>query len=105
MTMTELAAQSNAVFMALRSFSSANQGCLYELQELLSNVSLARVLLVIDDTTDRVFLEQTLHRLWARLGDNSPNLRLSSPEVRLFRVSSQAAGEAMALLKLLLGFS
>jgi hypothetical protein len=89
----------------LRSFSSANQGCLYELQELLSNVLLARVLLVIDDTTDRVFLEQTLHRLWARLGDNSPNLRLSSPEVRLFRVSSQAAGEAMALLKLLLGFS
>ena len=105
MTMTQLAAQTNAVLMDLRSFSPGNQGCLYELQELLNNVSLTRVLLVIDDTTDRIFLEQTLHSLWARVGDNSANLRLSSPEVRLFRLSPQPAGEVGALLKLLLGLA
>jgi len=69
----------------------------------MGNVSLARVLFVIDDTTDRIFLEQTLHRLWASVDDNSPNLRLSSPEVRLFRVSFQAAEDVTVLLKLLIG--
>jgi len=103
MSMTQLAVQSTAVLMDLRSFSPANQGCLYELQELMGNVSLARVLFVIDDTTERIFLEQTLHRLWASVDDNSPNLRLSSPEVRLFRVSFQAAEDVTVLLKLLIG--
>jgi hypothetical protein len=89
--------------MDLRSFSPDNQGCLYELQELLNNVSLTRVLFIIDDTTDRIFLDQALQSLWTRVGDNSANLRLSSPEVRLFRLSHQTAGKARALLKLLLG--
>jgi hypothetical protein len=103
MTMIQLAAQTNAVLIDLRSFSPGNQGCLYELQELLKNVSLTRVLFIIDDTTDRIFLEQALQSLWTRVGDNSANLRLSSPEVRLFRLSHQTAGEARALLKFLLG--
>jgi hypothetical protein len=102
MTMTQLAVQSAAVLMDLRSFSSANQSCLYELQELLGDISLARILFFIDDTTDRIFLEQTLHRLRAGVDDNSPNLRLPSPEVRLFRVSFQAAEDVKALLKLLI---
>jgi hypothetical protein len=102
MSMSQLAVHSTAVLMDLRSFSPANQGCLYELQELLGNVSLARVLFIIDDTTDRNFLEQTLHRLWAGVDDNSPNLRLPSPEVRLFRVSFQAEADVKTLLKLLI---
>ncbi|UCD81976.1 MAG: hypothetical protein JSW26_11275, partial [Desulfobacterales bacterium] len=103
MTMTKLAAQTKGVLMDLRSFSPANQGCLYELQELLRNVSLLRILLVIDDTTDRIFLEQTLHRLWKGVGENSPNLRLSSPEIRMFRLSYRGSGEVRTLLKLLFG--
>ena len=102
MTMTQLAAQTNAVLMDLRSFSPGNQGCLYELQALLNNVSLTRVLLVIDDTTDRTFLEQTLQSLWSKIYRKSVNLRLSSPELRLFRLSHQTAGEVKALLKRLL---
>ena len=102
MSTTQLAVQSTAVLMYLRIFSPNNQGCRYELQELLGKVSLVRVLFVIDDTTDRIFLEQTLHRLWAGVDDNSPNLRLPFPEVRLFRVYIQAAEDVTALLKLLI---
>ena len=103
MTMTQLAAQTNAVMMDLRSFSPDNQGCFYELQELLNNVSLTRILLVVDDTTDRIFLEQTLQNLWSGINRKSVNLGLSSPEVRLFRLSDQTGGEVKILLKLLFG--
>jgi hypothetical protein len=103
MTMTQLAAQTQAVLMDLRNFSPDNQGCLFELQELLNNVSLTRALLIIDDSTDHAFLKQTLNRLWTGLANHSPNLQLSSPEVRFFRLSYKTGGEVRTLLKLLLG--
>lgn len=103
MTMIRLAAQTKAVLMDLRSFSPANQGCLYELQELLRNVPLIRILLVIDDTTDQIFLEQTLHRLWKGIDQNSLNLRLPSPDIRMFRLSYRDSGEVRVLLSLLFG--
>jgi len=102
-TMTQLAAQSNAVLMDLRSFSASNQGCLYELQQLLGCVPLVRILLVIDKTTDQGFLEKTLRRLWENIEATSPNLRVSSPEIRLCEVTSQSATEIRNLLILLLG--
>lgn len=102
-TMTQLAAQSNAVLMDLRSFSASNQGCLYELQQLLGCVPLVRILLVIDKTTDQVFLKKTLHRLWENIDATSPNLRVTSPKVRLYEVTSQSAAEIRNLLILLLG--
>ncbi|MGD8974236.1 MAG: hypothetical protein PVJ56_13130 [Desulfobacterales bacterium] len=102
-TMTQLAAQSNVVLMDLRSFSASNQGCLYELQQLLGCVPLERILLVIDKTTDQVFLKKTLHRLWENVDATSPNLRATSPKVRLYEVTSQSAAEIRNLLILLLG--
>jgi hypothetical protein len=89
--------------MDLRGFSPANQGYLYELQELLRTVSLVKILFVIDDTMDRIFLEQTLHRLWKGVDGNTPNLRLASPEIRMFRLSHRSSGQVRVLLKLLFG--
>ena len=44
MTMRQLAARSDAVLMDLRCFSPSNQGCLYELGQLVNIVPLSRVL-------------------------------------------------------------
>lgn len=102
MTMKRLAAASEAVLMDLRSFSRANQGCLYELEQLLAGVSLDRVLFVVDDSTDRPFLEQTLKDLWERVPAGSPNRALASPNARLFEAWGQSVRMAKLLLTLLL---
>ncbi|MFX0065858.1 MAG: hypothetical protein ACFFC7_27100, partial [Candidatus Hermodarchaeota archaeon] len=60
MTMRQLAKDSDAVLMDLRSFSHANHGCLYELAQLLDIVDLERVLFLVDETTDRQFLQEKL---------------------------------------------
>jgi hypothetical protein len=95
MTMRELAARADAVLMDLRSFSRQNQGCLFELGELLNSVELRRVVFVIDATTDRPFLESALADLWKRIAADSPNRKASAPAARLFDLGQQGDAHAM----------
>jgi len=67
-TMERLARTSDAVLMDLRSFSPANQGCIFELGRLVDSVDLNRVVFLVDNTTDQEFLESTLQRLRLLLG-------------------------------------
>jgi hypothetical protein len=98
MTMHALAAGSHAVLMDLRGFSSANQGCLFELGELLNCVNLDRVLFVIDPSTDRRFLESSLAELWERVPAASPNRKNVSPAARLLELDSNPAESALRRL-------
>jgi hypothetical protein len=86
-TMRELAARADAVLMDLRSFTPRNQGCLFELGELLNSVDLRRVVFVIDATTDRRFLESSLASLWTGVVAESPNRKASEPAAGLFDLS------------------
>ncbi len=88
-TMQQLAMRSNAVIMDLRSFSKSNQGCIFELKQLLNSIALDRVMLIIDDLTDRTFLEMTVGDIWQNLEPSSPNIVLASPSVRCFSVTRQ----------------
>lgn len=97
-TMARLVAESDAVLMDLRSFGPGRQGCLFELGHLLDAMALDRIVFVIDATTDRVFLEGALTRLWARLAADSPNRHAPGPAVRLLQVSGPAAAESRALV-------
>jgi hypothetical protein len=101
MTMQQLAGQSNAVLMDLRSFSKSNQGCIYELQQLMNNIPLSGVVLVIDDSTDRTFLEMAVRKIWQNLEASSPNVELSEPTVRCFSVKQQSPAEMERLLLIL----
>jgi hypothetical protein len=101
-TMERLASTSDVVLMDLRSFSPANRGCIFELGRLLDGVDLGRVVLLVDDTTDRRFLEATLHELWHNLSADSPNQRASSPTARLFSIARQSEGELQSLLRVLM---
>jgi hypothetical protein len=102
--MARLAAEADSVLMDLRSFSPSNQGCIFELQQLLKTVPLDRVVFLIDDTTDRAFLEQALQEAWARVGAKSP-ARDTSPAARLAPVSSLRARQITGLMRLLLATS
>ncbi len=68
-TMRALAHRSTAVLMDLRSFAETNQGCTYELQQLLDIVPLNRIVLLIDETTDRALLDRMLQDMWQNLVD------------------------------------
>ena len=82
--------------MDLRSFSRENQGCLYELGELLNSVELRRVVFIIDATTDRRFLESALADLWNSSAAESPNRKVNAPVVRLLDLGA-TGGDARAM--------
>ena len=101
MTMRRLVDRSDAVLMDLRSFSKSNQGCIYELRQLFNSIALNRGILVIDDSTDRTFLEMTVGDIWQNLEPSSPNIELSRPTVRCFSVKRQSPAEMKKLLHIL----
>jgi hypothetical protein len=98
MTMRELATHSDAVLMDLRSFSAANQGCLFELGELLKTVDLRRVVFAIDATTDRGFLEGAMARLWQTVPAESPNRRQPQAAARLVDLGTRTDAPALQRL-------
>lgn len=98
----QLARRANAVLMDLRSFSEVNQGCLYELQQLLEHVAVGRILLIIDGTTDWQFLEATLHRLWASTSGGSPNRASGSSRLRVFRLERLTSREVHKIIQLVI---
>ena len=100
-TMRALAAQSDAVLMDLRSFAETNQGCTYELQQLLDKVPLDRIVLLIDETTDRMLLERILQDIWQNLTATSPNVRTGDKTLRMVLVAKQSSRQVRRLLLLL----
>lgn len=102
MTMQTLAETSDAILMDLRSFSSSNQGCLYELKVLLDAIDLRRVVFMVDKTTDISFLKQSFQSLWRELSLTSPNRDYAAPAVTLFTAEQhhrQSIREMIALLQ------
>jgi hypothetical protein len=89
MTVAYLASQADVVLMDLRGFSSASQGCTYEIGMLLNSVSVHHVVLMVDSSTDQVHLEETLRSAWSRLPKSSPNAGAGRHELYLVAVSGQ----------------
>jgi hypothetical protein len=98
-TMSRLAAGADAVLMDLRSFSPRNQGALFELQQVLDTVPLGQVVFVIDDTTDRPFLEQALKHAARHAVAASPNRTGGVPMARLYHLPALRARAVRGLLK------
>lgn len=93
--MHRLAVNVDSVLMDLRGFGRGNHGCLYELRVLLGSVDLHKVVLLVDATTDRKFLEQSLVSIWRETGPDSLNASLDLPVVRFFTAPSANHGRAM----------
>jgi hypothetical protein len=103
MTMQRLATQADVVLMDLRSFAESNQGCLFEVEQLLDAVDLRNVVLLVDETTDRAFLDRSLKRLWMQISADSPNRRLTAPRIRVLDVAGAGGHDVRALFNVLLG--
>jgi hypothetical protein len=92
--------QADLVAMDLRSFGPANAGCVFELQALLDLVPLGRLVLLVDRTTDRPFLERTLRERWQELAVGSPNATDPAPRLLLLD-----AGDVPAAVRRLEGLA
>jgi hypothetical protein len=73
LTVNRVMSLTDLVVMDLRGFSAKNKGCIYELEALLDNVPLERIVLLVDSTTDRPFLESVIIERWQKMSANSPN--------------------------------
>jgi hypothetical protein len=60
---------SDAVLMDLRSFSAANSGCIFELEQLVRRLPSDQIVLVCDHSTDLPLLRQTLSHAWTAARD------------------------------------
>lgn len=54
------------IVMDLRGFTSSNQGCLFEIEQLIFYVPLGQVVFLVDETTDLFFFKQTCLIAWKK---------------------------------------
>ena len=84
MVLSRLGRESNAVLMDLRGFSSRNQGCIFEVNELINVAQLGRVVFVVDETTDHNLLLAHARQSWTLMRPQSPNLLPATGGFQLF---------------------
>ncbi|MGE0592256.1 MAG: hypothetical protein AB7G23_11605 [Vicinamibacterales bacterium] len=93
---------SDAVVMDVRSLSSANRGCVFELEQLLLRLPPDRVVLIVDHTTDLDLLRAVLEDAWAtavRAG------RARDGDIGVARVERHAPAELDLVVRKLRGES
>ena len=98
MVFNRLKKDSDVVLMDLRGFSQSNQGCVFEIKELLDGMLLRHIVFVIDRTTDGRFLAQVFVDAWATVTKASPNWNDPAPRVRLYRFDGHAGQNIPALV-------
>jgi len=96
--LARIVTECDAVLMDLRGFNAERAGCVWEIKELLQTVSLGRIVLLVDATTDEQFLRTAIEQGWAALSADSPNVGMAAPVLRLFRVRSLGGDTVRALL-------
>lgn len=74
-----------AVLMDLRGFYKANQGCLFEIEELLHLVPVQRILLLVDKSTEQELLNRKIQEVWAKLPISSINANKKKSKVDVYR--------------------
>lgn len=94
-----LGPESDAVLMDLRSFTRKNQGCVFELNWLIQRISLSRIILLTDATTDQEALEEVIQTAWAHLPVDSPNACNREPMLTILNgaMRSTDSGHALAI--------
>jgi hypothetical protein len=100
-TLGRLAQTSDVVLMDLRGFGPANQGCIFELHELVAAVPLDRIALLVDATSDLGLLREVLEAAWAGVRIGSPNAHRAEPSIALLRVEEDDAAAARAIVRAL----
>ncbi|BAT60036.1 hypothetical protein GJW-30_1_02571 [Variibacter gotjawalensis] len=100
MVLTRLARRADVILMDLRGFTPKHQGCVFEIREIVNRIPFARVVFVIDGTTDEPFLRKTFTEAWVDVPASSPNVA-AQRDVTLFRLGDGQTSDVKALVRLL----
>jgi hypothetical protein len=88
--------------LALRNFRgpliNPEADCVFQIREL-NSVPLKRLVFVVDETTDRQFLNRTLEDSYSDLRSDSPNQGVPLSVLQLFEFQSRGYGEIEHLLE------
>jgi hypothetical protein len=99
-TLQALLDTTDTVLMDLRSFSSGNAGCVFELEQLVSRLPPEKIVFVYDQTTDLRLLGNCLSDGWQRAGrDGVP----AGAPISCVRVERNSWSELQLLMRRLLG--
>jgi hypothetical protein len=90
----------DTVLMDLRSFSSVNAGCAFELEQVVSRLAPDQIVFVYDQTTDLRLLGTCLSEGWQRTGHGTSSA--GSP-ISCVRVERNSWPELQLLMRRLLG--
>lgn len=101
--MTSLASLGTVVFMDLRGFTHANQGCVFEILELVRRVPLQRIVFAVDDTTERAYLDHIVPWIWENLPEDSPNRGAVGLDSRFVHMDNSGRSRRRLLAALLEG--
>ena len=85
-TVQRLAEGAHAVVMDLRGFKPNNDGCAWEIGQLLERVDLNKVLMLTNRDTDSEHLARTVAERWRAVSANSPNVTMREPQLRLLAI-------------------
>ena len=99
-TLQALLDASDIVLMDLRNFSSANAGCVYELEQLVSRLEPQQIVFVYDRSTDLRLLGHCLANGWRRGAHRSPQ---AAGSIACVRVERNSWSELQVLLRRLTG--
>jgi len=97
--LSELVSGTDAVLMDLRSFSKTNDGCVFEINELLKHVPLPRLVFLTDATTKQEFLHETFDSGCRRLPEGSPNFGIAASDIQPLNLDSLQYSSLKELLR------
>ena len=87
--LSEFIKNKDLVLMSLCGFTSENKGCEFELNKLINEVPTEKFILIIDETTDKSFLEKTLRLEWKKMLKTSPNLRNAPSAIVMYQMQQK----------------
>lgn len=101
-TVTALLGKTDTVLMDLRGFSSANKGCEFEINQLLYAIPLERIMLLVDESTEKNFLNLRIQEFWSGLPSSSINANAKKPQLTFIEVSDHSDESVDAIVRYLM---
>ena len=96
-TLEALLEGSDMVLMDLRSFSTHNAGCRFELEQIVRHVPTQNIVLVCDKTTDLPLLHEILGAAWA--AERGTRQQSARGEISVVRMERQTRSEFAVLMQ------
>jgi hypothetical protein len=96
-TLEALLDGTDRVLMDLRSFSTHNAGCRFELEQIVRRVPTENIVLVCDHTTDLPLLQDILAGAWA--AERKDTHERGSGEISVVRMERQSRSEFAVLMQ------